>query len=83
MSFLAFLIFGGSVGLISAHFYPKKRLKLKDLLPYSLAGIVISFLVSFFGQTFGLFSSGQILEWLGALVVTVLLVACLRAFAKK
>jgi len=48
MSFLAFLIFGGSVGLITAYLYPKNRLKLKDLLLYWLAGVVISFLVFFF-----------------------------------
>jgi uncharacterized membrane protein YeaQ/YmgE (transglycosylase-associated protein family) len=83
MSFLAFLIFGGSVGIISAYLYPKKRLKLKDLLPYGLAGAVISFLVSFFGQTLGLFTSGQILEWSSALLLTILLVACLRALASK
>jgi len=83
MSFLAFLIFGGSVGLISAYFYPKKRLKLKYLLPYGLAGAVISFLGSFFGQTLGLFTSGQILEWTSALFLSIFLVACLRAFSNK
>jgi uncharacterized membrane protein YeaQ/YmgE (transglycosylase-associated protein family) len=83
MSFLAFLIFGGSVGLITAYLYPKNRLKLKDLLLYWLAGVVISFLVSFFGQTLGLFSAGQMLEWLGAIVVTILLVAFLRALANN
>ena len=83
MSFLAFLIFGGFVGLISAYLYSKNRLKLKDLLLYWAAGVVISFLTSFFGQTLGLFSSGQILEWLGAIVVTILLVASLRALAKN
>ncbi|MEY3848119.1 MAG: hypothetical protein RLZZ472_1192 [Pseudomonadota bacterium] len=83
MSFLAFLIFGGSVGLITAYLYPKNRLKLKDLLLYWLAGVVISFLVSFFGQTLGLFSAGQMLEWLGAIVVTIVLVATLRALANN
>lgn len=83
MSFLAFLIFGGSVGLITAYLYPKNRLKLKDLLLYWLAGVVISFLVSFFGQTLGLFSAGQMLEWLGAIVVTIVLVASLRALANN
>jgi hypothetical protein len=71
------------VGLISAYLYPKNRLKLKDLLLYWAAGVVISFLTSFFGQTLGLFSSGQILEWLGAIVVTIVLVASLRALAKN
>ena len=83
MSFLAFLIFGGSVGLITAYLYPKNRLKLKDLLLYWLAGVVISFLVSFFGQTLGLFSAGQMLEWLGAIGVTIVLVATLRALANN
>ncbi len=83
MSFLAFLIFGGSVGLITAYLYPKNRLKLKDLLLYWAAGVVISFLASFFGQTLGFFSSGQILEWLGAIFVTIVLVASLRALAKN
>lgn len=83
MSFLAFLVFGGLVGLISAYFYPKKRLKLMDLLPYGLAGVVISFFISFFGQTLGLFTSGQIFEWFGTLLGTIVLVACLRGFASK
>ncbi|MEY3523575.1 MAG: hypothetical protein RIT33_992, partial [Pseudomonadota bacterium] len=54
-----------------------------DLLLYWLAGVVISFLVSFFGQTLGLFSAGQMLEWLGAIVVTIVLVATLRALANN
>ena len=83
MSFLAFLLFGGFVGFLSAYLYPKKKPKLKDLAIYALAGALISFLVSFFGQTLNVFRSGQMLEWFGALFLTVLLVACLRAFLSK
>lgn len=83
MSFLAFLIFGGFVGMLSAHLYPKKRLKLKELMVYALAGALISFLVSFFGQTLSIFRSGQMLEWFSTLLITILLVALLRAFTGK
>ncbi|TXI12922.1 MAG: hypothetical protein E6Q68_02680 [Polynucleobacter sp.] len=83
MSFLAFLIFGGIVGMLSAHLYPKKRLKLKELMVYALAGVVISFLVSFFGQTLSLFRSGQMLEWFSTLLITMLFVACWRALTGK
>lgn len=83
MSFLAFLIFGGFVGMLSAHLYPKKRLKLKELMVYALAGMVISFLVSFFGQTLSIFRSGQMLEWFSTLLITIFLVALLRAFTGK
>lgn len=83
MSFLAFLIFGGFVGMLSAHLYPKKRLKLKELMVYALAGVAISFLVSFFGQTLSIFRSGQMLEWFSTLLITVLLVAVLRALRGK
>ncbi len=83
MSFLAFLIFGGFVGFLSAYFYPKKRLKLKELMVYALAGMVISFLVSFFGQTLSLFRSGQMLEWLSTLLITMLFVACWIALTGK
>lgn len=83
MSFLAFLIFGGFVGMLSAHLYPKKRLKLKELMVYALAGVLISFLVSFFGQTLSIFRSGQMLEWFSTLLITILLVALLRALRGK
>ena len=83
MSFLAFLIFGGFVGMLSAHLYPKKRLKLKELMVYALAGALISFLVSFFGQTLSIFRSGQMLEWFSTLLITILLVALLRALRGK
>ena len=83
MSFLAFLIFGGFVGMLSAHLYPKKRLKLKELMVYALAGALISFLVSFFGQTLSIFRSGQMLEWFSTLLITMLLVAGLRALSGK
>lgn len=83
MSFLAFLIFGGFVGFLSAYLYPKKRLKLKELMVYALAGVAISFLVSFFGQTLSIFRSGQMLEWFSVLLITILLIACFRAVTTK
>jgi uncharacterized membrane protein YeaQ/YmgE (transglycosylase-associated protein family) len=83
MSFLAFLLFGGFVGFLSAYLYPKKKPKLKDLTIYALAGVLISFLTSFFGQTLSLFRAGQMLEWFGALFLTVVLVTCLRAMLSR
>ena len=83
MSFLAFLLFGGFVGFLSAYLYPKKRPKLKNLVIYALGGALISFFTSFFGQTLSLFRAGQMLEWFSALFATVLLVTCLRALWGK
>ena len=82
MSILAFLIFGSVLGVLSAYFYPKKRPKKSQFLLYALLGVLISAFSSFFGQTLGVFKSGQMLEWISAILATMLIVAIFRAFNK-
>ena len=82
MSILAFLIFGSVLGVLSAHFYPKKRPKKAQILWYALLGVLMSAFSSFFGQTLGLFKSGQMLEWISSILVTMLVVALVRALSK-
>ena len=82
MSILAFLIFGSVLGVLSAYFYPKKRPKNSQMLGYALLGVLVSAFSSFFGQTLGIFKSGQMLEWISAILTTILAVAIVRALAK-
>jgi uncharacterized membrane protein YeaQ/YmgE (transglycosylase-associated protein family) len=82
VSILAFLIFGSALGLLSAYFYPKKRPRRSQFLWYALLGVLISACSSFFGQTFGFFKSGQMLEWISAILATMLVVAIFRALSK-
>ena len=82
MSILAFLIFGAVLGVLSAYFYPKKRPKKAQFILYAVSGVLITGLSSFFGQTFGVFKSGQMLEWISAILATMLFIAILRALSK-
>jgi uncharacterized membrane protein YeaQ/YmgE (transglycosylase-associated protein family) len=82
VSILAFLIFGSVLGVLSAYFYPKKRPKNSQFPLYALLGVLVSAFSSFFGQTLGVFKSGQMLEWISAILATMLIVAIFRAFNK-
>jgi uncharacterized membrane protein YeaQ/YmgE (transglycosylase-associated protein family) len=75
MSFLAFLVFGGFVGFLASYLHPKKSsknasLSSRILMPI-LLGAVSSAIASMLGQTFGLFKSGQVLEWLSAMIFSI------------
>ena len=75
MSFLAFLVFGGLVGFISAYFHPKKLGKNTSFFKkYGwavLIGVVASAMASILGQSLKFFQSGQVLEWLSAMVFAI------------
>jgi uncharacterized membrane protein YeaQ/YmgE (transglycosylase-associated protein family) len=75
MSFLAFLVFGGSVGFLSAYFHPKKMSKNTSFFKkYGwavLIGVASSGIASILGQSLKFFQSGQFLEWLSAMVFAI------------
>jgi len=75
MSFLAFLVFGGLVGWVSAYFHPKKLSKNTPFFKrYGwpiLMGVTSSVLASVLGQSLKFFQSGQVLEWLSAMVSAI------------
>ncbi len=75
MSFLAFLVFGGFVGFLASYLHPKKTGKKGSLLSRILFPILLgalsSAIASILGQTLGLFKSGQVLEWLSAMLFAI------------
>ncbi|WP_216225776.1 hypothetical protein [Polynucleobacter sp. MG-27-Goln-C1] len=86
MGFLAFLVIGGLTGVFALAFYPRERNakpRPKKFLIAALIGFVTTLASSFIGQFAGLFQSGQMLEWLSAIVASCL-VGCLYAiFSRK
>jgi uncharacterized membrane protein YeaQ/YmgE (transglycosylase-associated protein family) len=75
MGFLAFLVIGGLMGLFALLFYPGQRRtkpKAKKFLIAALIGFLAALASSYIGQFTGLFQSGQMLEWLIAIVVASL-----------
>ena len=78
MGFLAFLVIGGLTGVFALAFYPGKRQskpKMKKFLMALLVGSIAALASSYIGQFAGLFHSGQMLEWLSAIVA-----ACLAGY---
>jgi uncharacterized membrane protein YeaQ/YmgE (transglycosylase-associated protein family) len=78
MGFLAFLVIGGLTGVFALVFYPGKRQskpRAKKFLMAVLVGSVAALASSYTGQSTGLFQSGQMLEWLSAIVA-----ACLAGY---
>jgi uncharacterized membrane protein YeaQ/YmgE (transglycosylase-associated protein family) len=75
MSFLAFLVFGGFVGFLASYLHPKKSSKKASLfsriLPPVILGATSSAIASILGQTLELFKSGQVLEWLSAMIFAI------------
>jgi uncharacterized membrane protein YeaQ/YmgE (transglycosylase-associated protein family) len=75
MSFLAFLVFGGFVGFLASYLHPKKSNKKESLIgrifPPVILGAISSAIASVLGQTLGLFKSGQVLEWLSAMLFAI------------
>jgi uncharacterized membrane protein YeaQ/YmgE (transglycosylase-associated protein family) len=70
MGFLAFLLIGGISGASTWIFYPGNAsgLQSRKLLIAILLGFVAAFLSSYVGQYAGLFQSGQMVEWLSAIL---------------
>ncbi|MBU3588907.1 hypothetical protein ICN25_02285 [Polynucleobacter sp. 80A-SIGWE] len=85
MGFLAFLVIGGLTSVFALAFYPRERKakpKAKKFLIAALIGFMTALASSYIGQFLGLFQSGQMLEWLSA-IVTSCLVGCLYAAANN
>ncbi|HBK43499.1 MULTISPECIES: hypothetical protein [unclassified Polynucleobacter] len=75
MGFLAFLVIGGLTGVFTLLFYPGQRRakpKAKKFLITALIGFLAALVSSYIGQFSGLFQSGQMLEWLSAIVASCL-----------
>jgi uncharacterized membrane protein YeaQ/YmgE (transglycosylase-associated protein family) len=71
MGFLAFLVIGGLTGVFALVFYPGKRQSkpwAKKFLMAVLVSSVAALVSSYIGQFTGVFQSGQMLEWLSAIV---------------
>ena len=75
MGFLAFLVIGGISGACAWGFYPgaKSRQKgLQKLLTAGFIGFLAAFAASYLGQYTNFFQSGQMLEWLCAIIASCL-----------
>jgi uncharacterized membrane protein YeaQ/YmgE (transglycosylase-associated protein family) len=85
MGFLAFLVIGGLTGVFTLGFYPGKRQskpRPKKLLMAVLLGSIAALASSYTGQFAGLFQSGQMLEWLCAIVASCLVCSFYAAVAR-
>jgi len=75
MGFLAFVVIGGISGACAWGFYPsaKSRQKgLQKLLTAAFIGFLAAFAASYLGQYSNSFQSGQMLEWLTAIIASCL-----------
>ena len=84
MGFLAFIVIGGISGASAWIFYPGKSnsLGLRNLLLAAFLGFIAALASSYLGQYFGLFQSGQMLEWLSAIFASCLVGCIFTALAK-
>jgi len=85
MGFLAFLVIGGLCGVFAWVFYPRERkskLSFKTILIVVLCGFTAALGSSYIGQFTGLFQSGQMLEWLSAIVASSLVGSIYAGLAK-
>jgi uncharacterized membrane protein YeaQ/YmgE (transglycosylase-associated protein family) len=75
MGFLAFLVIGSLSGVFAWVFYPGAREakpRAKQFLMAISIGFVAALASSYIGQFAGFFQSGQMLEWLSAIVASCL-----------
>ena len=84
MGFLAFLLIGGLSGASSWIFYPGRSRGPNTLgfLMAALMGIIAAAASSYLGQYTGFFQSGQMLEWLAAILASCTIGCIYTAFAK-
>jgi len=85
MGFLAFLVIGGLTGVFALVFYPGKRQSkpgAKKFLIAVLVGSIAALASSYIGQFAGLFQSGQMLEWLSAIIASSLVCSFYAAVAR-
>ena len=75
MGFLAFLVIGGISGACAWGFYPGTKSRQKGfhkLLTVGFIGFLAAFAASYLGQYTNFFQSGQMLEWLSAIIASCL-----------
>jgi uncharacterized membrane protein YeaQ/YmgE (transglycosylase-associated protein family) len=85
MGFLAFLLVGGSSGVLAWVFYPGARRgkpKAKQFLLALLIGSIAAAIASYGGQFARFFQAGQMLEWCSAIVAACLAGCFYAAIAK-
>jgi uncharacterized membrane protein YeaQ/YmgE (transglycosylase-associated protein family) len=85
MGFLAFLVIGGLSAVFAWIFYPgqrKSKPRAQKFLMAALIGFLAALASSYTGQFAGVFQSGQMLEWVGA-IVAACLAGCLYAVLVK
>lgn len=84
MGFLAFLVIGGISGLSAWIFYPRPSHSLRPgkILAAFLLGFLAAAASSYLGQYWGLFQSGQILEWASAIFASCAAGCIFSALAK-
>jgi len=84
MGFLAFLLIGGISGVSAWIFYPgvSHGAKSGRILFAFLLGFIAAVASSYLGQYWGLFQSGQILEWASAIFASCAAGCFFTALAK-
>jgi len=84
MGFLAFLVIGGISGLSAWIFYPGASYGVRPgrILIAFMLGFLAAAASSFLGQYWGLFQSGQILEWASAIFASCAVGCIFTALAK-
>ncbi|WP_255534650.1 hypothetical protein [Polynucleobacter sp. JS-Polo-80-F4] len=84
MGFLAFLVIGGISGASAWIFYPGASSGAKSgrILIAFLLGFIAAAISSYLGQYWGLFQSGQILEWASAIFAACTVGCIFTALAK-
>jgi uncharacterized membrane protein YeaQ/YmgE (transglycosylase-associated protein family) len=84
MGFLAFLVIGGISGVSAWIFYPGTSYGLRSsrILIAFLLGFLAAAISSYLGQYWGLFQSGQILEWACAIFASCAAGCVFTALAK-
>ena len=88
MGFLAFLLIGGASGAAAWIFYPgspkkpSKASKSGGLLVAALLGFIAAAFGSYLGQYLNLFQSGQMLEWVGAIMASCVIGCIYTALVK-
>ena len=84
MGFLAFLVIGGISGVSAWIFYPipSRGSKSTKILIAFLIGVMTAAASSFLGQYWGVFQSGQILEWGCAILASCTAAGIFTALAK-
>ena len=84
MGFLAFLVIGGISGVSAWIFYPgaSHGVRTGRVLIAFLLGFLAAAASSYLGQYWGLFQSGQILEWASAIFASCAVGCVFTALAK-